>query len=74
MKIEKDIPIPKNVRGRKIKYRFAEMKVGDSFFTAGDSRVQVSILTCAKRHLPLKFITQMAEVNKRKGYRCWRTE
>lgn len=74
MKIEKDIPIPKNVRGRKIKYKFHVMKTGDSFFTAGDSRVQISILTCAKRHRPKRFITQMAVVKGRKGYRCWRVE
>lgn len=74
MKIETDIPIPKNVRGRKTKYRFQDMEVGNSFFMAGGSSVQVSILTCAKRHMPRKFITEMAMVGKRKGYRCWRTE
>ena len=30
-KIEKGIPLPKNTRGRKLKYPFAEMEVGDSF-------------------------------------------
>ncbi len=83
MKIEKDIPIPKKVRGRSLKYDFDAMEVGNSFFTAGDSRVQVSILTCAKRYIPKRFITQMAKqtTNKGrpsektvKGYRCWRVE
>jgi hypothetical protein len=73
MKIEKDIPIPKNVRGRKTKYMFQDMEIGDSFFTTGGSSKQVSILTCAKKHLPKKFITEMTTVKGKKGYRCWRT-
>lgn len=74
MKIEKDIPIPMTVRGRKVKYNFQDMEIGDSFFMAGGSSVQVSILTCAKKHSPKKFITGMTTVNRKKGYRCWRTE
>jgi hypothetical protein len=74
MNIEKDIPIPKNIRGRKTKYQFQAMEIGHSFFTAGDSRIQRSILTSAKKHLPKRFITQMAVVKRKKGYRCWRVE
>ncbi len=74
MKIETGIPIPKNVRGRKVKYKFQDMEIGNSFFVAGGSSIQVSILTCAKRHAPKRFITEMATVKSKKGYRCWRVE
>lgn len=82
MKIDKDIPIPDKVRGRKPKYKFAEMEVGDSFFAEGDGSTQVSILTCARRHKPKTFITQKATMKAvegglhtvLKGFRCWRTE
>jgi hypothetical protein len=86
MIIDKDIPLPSKVRGRKAKYKFAEMEVGDSFFAEGDSSVQVSILTCAKRHLPKRFVTQKAEQKGtqtvsgidlpdiKQGFRCWRAE
>lgn len=78
MNIEKDIPIPVKVRGRKPKYDFAAMEIGDSFFVVGNSSIQVSILTCAKRLHPKKFITQKATQGEGqrivKGYRCWRTE
>lgn len=80
MEINKDIPIPDKVRGRKAKYDFKAMEVGDSFFAVGDSSVQVSILTCAKRHLPKKFITQKGTQESsveglfEKGFRCWRVK
>lgn len=82
MNIDKDIPIPEKVRGRKAKYKFADMEKGDSFFAEGDSSVQVSILTCAKRHLPKRFVTQKATKSETQygieviipGFRCWRVE
>lgn len=74
MNIEKDIPIPKRIRGRNPKYDFQAMNIGDSFFTEGDSSAQVSVLTCAKRHMPLRFVTKKVTEKKKKGYRCWRVE
>lgn len=82
MNIDKDIPVPDKVRGRKAKYKFADMEIGDSFFAKGEASVQVSILTCAKRHLPKRFVTQKAtktEVEGRlnvvkQGFRCWRVK
>ena len=75
MKIEKDIPVPKQIRGRSPKYDFASMKVNDSFFEPGDSSIQVSILTCAKRYdKKKKFVTKKAKVGGVAGYRCWRTK
>lgn len=82
MDIEKNIPIPEKVRGRKPKYEFAKMDIGDSFFAAGDSSVQVSILTCARRYRPKKFVTQKTTTEvvgegtpqTVPGFRCWRVE
>ncbi len=74
MKIEKDIPIPKRIRGRTPKYDFQAMEIGHAFFTEGDSSIQVSILTCAKRHAPKRFVTKKATKGNKKGYRCWRVE
>jgi hypothetical protein len=80
MNIDKGVPIPEKRRGRKPKYNFAEMEIGDSFFAVGDGSIQVSVLTCARRHLPKKFITQkgtqMLPGNSglENGFRCWRTE
>lgn len=80
MDIEKNIPIPEKVRGRKAKYEFGKMEIGDSFFAEGEASVQVSILTCAKRHLPKRFITQKATQPGsesdlvKHGFRCWRVE
>jgi hypothetical protein len=73
MKIEHDIPIPKRIRGRNPKYDFQAMEIGHSFFTPGGSSIQVSILTCAKRHRPKRFVTKMVTEKNKKGYRCWRT-
>jgi hypothetical protein len=75
MKIEKGIPVPKKLRGRRFKYDFAAMEIGDSFFVKGDSSTQVSILTCAKRHDPKKtFVTKKVNENGTDGYRCWRSK
>ncbi len=82
MDIENDIPIPEKVRGRKAKYEFGKMEKGDSFFAEGEASVQVSILTCAKRHLPKRFVTQKATKEEiegglrviKHGFRCWRVE
>ncbi len=74
IEIEKDVPIPEKRRGREMKYDFAAMEVGHSFFAVGDSKTQVSILTCARRHRPKKFITKREEVDGEQGYRCWRTK
>lgn len=70
--IETGIPVPN--RGRKPKYDFKGMEVGDSFFVEGDSKAQISILTCARRKHPQKFITRKATEGEKKGYRCWRAE
>ncbi len=74
MKIEKNVPIPKRIRGRNPKYDFQAMDVGDSFFVIGGSSKQVSVLTCAKRHKPKRFITKKVTEKSKKGYRCWRVE
>ncbi len=84
MEIENDVPVPDQIRGRSRKYDFASMKINDSFFVPGDSSVQVSILTCAKRYDKKKrFVTKKAKRTTDKGrktemtedgYRCWRVK
>ena len=72
IKIEKDVPMPKKTRGRDAKYDFDSMEVGDSFFVEGDSKIQISVLTCARRKKPKKFITKKEVCKGKSGYRCWR--
>jgi hypothetical protein len=74
IEIEKDIPRPRKTRGRDAIYRFDDMAIGDSFFVEGDSKIQVSVLTCARRKLPKKFVTQRETKDGKKGYRCWRAK
>lgn len=73
IKIQKNIPLPKEGRGRKTLYDFDSMNVGDSFF-AEDLSKQTSILTCALKFKPKKFITQTVTEKEKKGIRCWRIE
>ncbi len=72
--IENNIPIPKKTRGSNAKYKFVDMEIGDSFFVEGTVKVQISILTCARRHLPKKFVTKSVVLKGKKGFRCWRTK
>lgn len=68
--IEKNIPIPDPNKGRKSKYPFATMQVGDSFFVS--DKKQTVIGSCAsaysKRNPDVKFTVRVAEG----GVRCWR--
>jgi hypothetical protein len=70
--IEKGIPMPKEARGRKRLWPFADMEVGDSFFLAGDSAKCQRVLTNASRYYRNKtgavFVTRSVEG----GARVWR--
>jgi hypothetical protein len=74
IEIETDVPVPRKTRGREAIYQFDDMNVGDSFFVEGDSKIQVSVLTCARRKLPKKFVTQREIKDGVSGYRCWRAK
>lgn len=70
--IEKSIPIPEIVMGRKHVYPVNLMEVGDSFFISDGSNMnsmRASIRTAARR-VGIKVTTRKVEG----GHRCWRFE
>jgi len=75
-KIEKRIPMPEKHKGRKLKYDFCKMEIGDSFFVPPEDiektihAKQGSILVAARKHKPKKFIT----MEKNGGIRVWRVK
>ena len=74
--IEKDIPLP--TTGRRVKYPFKDMEVGDSFFVPpeghfGGEPLRKRINQNAYqngRKIGMKFITRV----EKRGVRVWRTE
>lgn len=67
IEITKGLPTP---RGRRAKYPFREMEVGDSFFAPGSS--VIGIHGCARRHRPMKFTCRSLVENGVAGIRVWR--
>ena len=72
MKIEKGVPIPKSKPGgRKRKYPFWDMEVGESVMIKGATAKSISgSLARAKRATGWKFTTRTVA----RGVRVWRTE
>lgn len=78
MQIEKGIPIPERKRGRKPKYPFGEMDIGDSVFfevaiCGGMSQEQVAAHAYGKTS-GKKFRTAKVNDGDRYGVRIWRVE
>ena len=72
MKIEKHIPLPlqPQPRGRRAKYPFGQMDVGDSFFSDEDrNRLAAASSHAGSRH-GKKFIIRSVDG----GFRIWRAE
>lgn len=67
-KIEKKVPLPEATGGRKSKYPWSEMEVGDSIFFQHD-RARTAAIAWSKRH-NVEFTTR----KEKKGYRIWRTK
>jgi len=70
--IEKGVPVPKQVgAGRKNKYPFDAMEVGDSFFVK-DIKVKAISKTCGShgKRLSRRFASRTVDG----GVRVWRTE
>jgi len=70
--IEKGVPVPKQVgAGRKNKYPFDALEVGDSFFVK-DTKVKAISKTCSNhgKRLSRKFASRTVDG----GVRVWRTE
>ena len=74
IKIDKGVPLPpvpaKGGAGRKPKYPWREMQVGDSFFAASDKKLFST--TKAGQSLNMKFATRKTEENGVRGFRVWR--
>jgi len=80
-KIEKGIPLAAETRGRKRKYPWPEMEVGDSIFVAGqsshDKGGKRSAYTSAQhyaRRRDLKFAVRTVTEDGVDGVRIWRVE
>lgn len=69
IKIESGIEVPEYRRGRRAKYPFKEMEIGDSFEYPNE-KVRLAAASHAKRY-GVKFTVRKALNGK---YRCWRTE
>ena len=67
IEITKGLPTP---RGRKSKYPFRDMEIGDSFFAPGSS--VIGIHGCARRHRPMRFTCRSVVENGVPGIRVWR--
>lgn len=70
MKIDKDIPMPtrRQGMGRPAKYPFAEMEVGDSFFST-ETRNR---LAAASSHAGSRHEMKFAILSVDGGFRVWR--
>ena len=67
--ITKGVPAP---RGRRAKYPFRDMEIGDSFFAPGSS--VIGIHGCARRHRPMRFTCRSVVENGVSGIKVWRIE
>ena len=65
--ITKGLPAP---RGRRAKYPFRDMEIGDSFFSPGSS--VIGIHGCARRHRPMRFTCRSVVEDGVAGIRVWR--
>ncbi|MEI7599672.1 MAG: hypothetical protein WCJ41_10150 [Aestuariivirga sp.] len=65
--ITKGVPAP---RGRRAKYPFPAMEIGDSFFAPGSS--VIGIHGCARRHRPMRFTCRSIVEDGVAGIRVWR--
>ncbi|MEK0324869.1 MAG: hypothetical protein QQN63_04115 [Nitrosopumilus sp.] len=69
IKIESGVEVPEYRRGRRAKYPFKELEVGQSFVYPHE-KVRLAAASHAKRY-GVKFTVRKTEDGK---YRCWRTE
>lgn len=67
IQITKGVPTPS---GRKAKYPFRDMEVGDSFFAPGSS--VIGMHGCARRYRPMRFTCRTVIEHGVPGIRVWR--
>lgn len=70
-KIDRNIPIPAEARGRPNRYPFNQMNVGDSFAFPAD--IKTATAHAAARHHSRAGMRFIARKQPGGGYRCWRT-
>lgn len=70
--IDKNVPLARNHPGRRAKYPFGDMSLGDSFlYPPGTERNAAnSAASSAAKRLSMKFTVRMTD----EGLRCWRVE
>lgn len=69
VKVEKGIPLPPIERGRPVKWPFATMEIGESFFMKGCTKSSVATACNQKgRKFGRKFAMRAGDG----GYRVWR--
>lgn len=72
--VEANIPAPHAGRGRKTQFPFREMKIGDSFFVAAETKpsqaVRTSAYQFASKNKEFRFVTR----GEKGGVRVWRIE
>ena len=71
IKIDRNMPIPAQARRSSLKYPFADLDIGESFFVPGRTGAQLSGFISWNR--PKKFATRTVIENGVKGVRVWRT-
>lgn len=69
IKIDKNVPVPKILRGGAVKYPFAQMQVGDSIFLEGQTTNKASALSAYWRR---KFNWVFIARGEKNGARIWR--
>ncbi len=76
MKISKNVPLPKHMRGRPPgnKYPFNELQIGDSFPITKSE--QMSVYSCVNYYNKIKSTTIKVKTGKDDSgqLRCWRIE
>lgn len=72
-KIDKNIAVPENVKlGRKTKYPFGELRIGESFFVNKSHRSFPNVAISYGQRNGKEFRVQRAKEKGKNGFRIWR--
>lgn len=71
IEIEKGIPVPKEIYGRRRKYPWREMSIGDSFVVELRRSSVHCAISGANRRTGMRFIARKTDDGR---YRIWRVE
>lgn len=73
-KIDTDVPIPANARGRRSRYPWGEMKVGHSFFVPSSDAKTQSLRNCAQNRSRTHKGERYSVIAEDEGTRVFRVE